>query len=67
MVGRRWRDYRTRAGRRPVKEFIDVLSAEDAAAVVAAMQEVKLEGLRAANTWMEGSTSEGASILFLIS
>ena len=45
---RRWRDYRTAAGRRPVKEFIDELSDVDAAAVVAAMQDVRNEGLAAA-------------------
>ncbi len=44
---RRWRDYRTRAGRRPVAEFIERLSDVDAAAVVAAMKEVALEGLEA--------------------
>ncbi len=42
---RRWRDYRTSAGRRPVAEFIERLSDVDAAAVVAAMKEVALEGL----------------------
>ena len=41
---RRWRDYRTPAGRRPVSEFIDRLSDADAASVVAAMKEVALAG-----------------------
>lgn len=45
---RRWRDYRTEAGRRPVKQFIDGLSDPDAAAVVVAMKEVALLGPRAA-------------------
>jgi hypothetical protein len=45
---RRWRDYRTAAGRRPVKEFIDGLSDTDAAAVVAAMRDVCDTGLAAA-------------------
>jgi phage-related protein len=45
---RRWRDYRTAAGRRPVKEFIDGLSDTDAAAVVAAMRDVRDTGLAAA-------------------
>jgi len=45
---RRWRDYRTAAGRRPIKEFIDGLSDTDAAAVVAAMREVREGGLTAA-------------------
>jgi phage-related protein len=44
----RWRDYRTAAGRRPVKEFIDELSDEDAAALVAGMKEVGAVGLAAA-------------------
>ena len=47
-VKRRWRDYRTAAGRRPVKDFFDQLSDADAAAVVAAMQEVRQLGLAAA-------------------
>jgi phage-related protein len=45
---RRWRDYRTAAGRRPIKEFIDGLSDVDAAAVVAAMKDVRETGLAAA-------------------
>ena len=45
---RRWRDYRTAAGRRPIKEFIDGLSDVDAAAVVAAMKDVRESGLVAA-------------------
>lgn len=45
---RRWRDYRTSAGRRPVAEFIRQLSDPDAAAVVAAMKEVALDGFVAA-------------------
>jgi phage-related protein len=48
QVGHRWRDYRTPTGRRPVKEFIDTLSDEDAASVVAAMADVREEGLSAA-------------------
>jgi hypothetical protein len=45
---RRWRDYRTVAGRRPVKEFVDGLSDVGAAAVVAAMRNVRDRGLAAA-------------------
>jgi phage-related protein len=45
---RRWRDYETQAGNRPVKRFLDGLSDEDAAAVVAAMTEVRDAGLDAA-------------------
>jgi hypothetical protein len=45
---RRWRNDRTAAGRRPVKEFIDELSDADAAAVVAPMQDVRNKGLTTA-------------------
>lgn len=45
---RRWRDYRTASGRRPVREFLDELSETDAAAVVAAMRDVAQLGLPAA-------------------
>jgi len=48
MPRRRWRDYQTAAGRRPVKDFIDDLSDTDTAAVVAAMKEVQNDGLAAA-------------------
>ncbi|MGN6256612.1 MAG: hypothetical protein ACTHN3_02535 [Solirubrobacterales bacterium] len=48
MAKRRWRDYKTVAGRRPVKEFLEALSDEEVAAVSAAMKEVESEGLRAA-------------------
>ena len=44
-VQRRWRDYITATGRRPVREFIAKLSAEDHAEVAAAMREVKADGL----------------------
>jgi phage-related protein len=45
---RQWRDYRTDAGRRPVKEFLAGLPDEDAAAVLAAMRDVRENGLAAA-------------------
>lgn len=45
---RRWRDYRTAAGRRPVKKFIDGLSDTDAAAIAAAMRDVRDNGNRVA-------------------
>jgi phage-related protein len=48
LPARRWRDYETTTGRRPVKEFIGSLSDEEAAEVVAAMKEVRDEGLPAA-------------------
>ena len=47
-VRHRWRDYRTQAGERLVKRFLEGLSAEDRAEVVAAMVEVRTEGLRVA-------------------
>ena len=45
---RQWRDYRTRAGRRPIKEFIDGLTDEEVAAIVAGMKDVAEHGLVAA-------------------
>lgn len=48
MAQRRWRDYRTAAGKRPVREFLTDLSDEDAASVLAAMAAVRVQGLRAA-------------------
>jgi phage-related protein len=45
---RRWRDYRTAAGGRPVKEFVDGLTDAEVAAIVAGMKEVAERGLRAA-------------------
>jgi phage-related protein len=45
---RRWRDYVTAAGARPVKDFLDRLGDFDAAAIAAAMREVERSGLRAA-------------------
>lgn len=45
---RRWRDYETAAGKRRVKKFLDGLSDEDAAAVAAAMKEVRAKGLKVA-------------------
>ena len=48
MAQRRWRDYRTAAGKRPVREFILGLDDDDAAAVLAAMAAVRAQGLAAA-------------------
>lgn len=45
---RQWRDYRTRAGGRPVKAFLDHLTDEEVAAIVAGMKEVADRGLSAA-------------------
>lgn len=47
-VQHRWRDYRTAAGRRPVKDFLDGLGFDDRAEVAAAMADVRAEGLRLA-------------------
>lgn len=47
-VKRRWRDYTTESGRRPVKEFLDELDDADVASIVAAMVAVRQDGLRAA-------------------
>jgi phage-related protein len=41
----RWRDYRTAAGARPVKNFLDDLTDEEVAAIIAAMKEVAGLGL----------------------
>lgn len=43
----RWRDYRTATGARPVKDFFDGLTDDEAAAVVAAMEEVAARGIAA--------------------
>lgn len=45
---RRWRDFETATGRRPVKEFIAALSDQDAAAVAAAMKDVAQQGVAVA-------------------
>lgn len=47
-VKRRWRPYTTATGRGPVKQFMEGLDDYDAAEVVAAMREVRREGLSAA-------------------
>jgi len=47
-IRRRWRDYRTASGGRPVRDFIDTLSDDEAAEVVAAMREVAQLGMQAA-------------------
>ncbi len=45
---RQWRDYRTAAGGRPVRDFLDALTDPELAEIVAAMKEVAAEGLVAA-------------------
>jgi phage-related protein len=44
----RWRHYETAAGRRPVLDFIRKVPDGDKAAILAAMGEVRREGVRAA-------------------
>ena len=56
-VKRRWRDYTTESGRRPVKEFLDELDDADVASIVAAMVSVRQDGLRAARH-LEGDIYE---------
>jgi hypothetical protein len=43
-VKRRWRQYRSAAGKEPVRDFIAGLSDADAASIVAAMKEVRACG-----------------------
>ncbi len=45
---RRWREYRTEMGNRPVKAFIAELEPEEMAEIAAEMSEVAKEGLSAA-------------------
>jgi phage-related protein len=45
---RHWRDYRTAAGGRPVKEFLAKLTDEEVAAIVAGMRDVRERGTTAA-------------------
>lgn len=66
---RRWRDYRTAAGRRPVKEALDQLGDADLASVAAAMREVREQGLRTARH-LEGDIYEvradGVGVIYRI-
>jgi phage-related protein len=48
MAGRRWRYYRTEAGRCPVKEFIDAQLPADQASIFAGLREIAQDGLVAA-------------------
>ena len=47
-IRHRWRDYATPSGNRPVRDFLRALSDADRAAVLAAMADVRREGLRSA-------------------
>jgi phage-related protein len=66
---RRWRDYRSTSGRRPIRQFIDALSDDDAAAVLDAMRDVRQRGLRAARH-LEGEIWEvrvdGRNVIYRI-
>jgi phage-related protein len=44
-TARRWRDYRTVTGARPVKAYLDDLTDEEVAAIIAGMKEVAQLGL----------------------
>src|SRR5205807_8731550 len=46
VVAHRWPDYRTPSGERPVRDFIMALVPTERAAIVAAMREVRTDGLR---------------------
>jgi hypothetical protein len=48
---RQWRDYRTPAGGRPIRDSFDSLTDEEAAEVIAAMKEVALYGLEDGNAF----------------
>ena len=45
---RRWHDYRTAGGNRPVRDFLHVLNPTDARAILAEMEVVRRRGLAAA-------------------
>jgi len=45
QVRRRWRDYRTATGKRPVKEFISALTDDDQTEIAASMKDVTDYGL----------------------
>ena len=47
-ASRQWRDYRTPAGGRPVKDVFDELDDEEVAAIVAGMKDIVQAGLPAA-------------------
>jgi phage-related protein len=68
-AARRWRDYTTASGRRPVKDFLAGLDDSDLASVAAAMREVRQEGLRAARH-LEGEIYEvradGKGVIFRV-
>lgn len=58
---RRWRDYRTASGRRPVHQFLGTLTDGEVADIVAAMKEVARDGLSVARH-LEGDIYEVRAI-----
>ncbi len=56
-LNRRWRDYATRSGRRPVRDFIMSLNDREVADIIAAMKDVARNGLSAARH-LEGDIYE---------
>lgn len=53
-IRRQWRDYRTAAGGRPISKFLDELTDEEVASIVAGMKEIAAHGLSAArHLWGE--------------
>lgn len=68
-IRRKWRDYETRAGNRPVRDFIAGVSDEDAAEIAAGMREVRTRGLSAARHLQEAIYEvrvDGADVTYRI-
>lgn len=57
-VKRRWRDYRTAGGGRPVADYIEGRSLLDRAEIAAAMKDVCAHGVRAAARHLRGPLFE---------
>jgi len=57
-VKQRWRDYRTAGGARPVADFITGRSLLDRVEIVAAMKDVRTNGVRAAARHLRGPLFE---------
>ncbi len=45
---RQWRYYRTESGARPVRDYLDSLPTENRIAILAAMEDVRRQGLQEA-------------------
>lgn len=69
MARRRWRDYTTASGHRPVKDFVAGLRDKDAADIAVALKEVEEQGLRTARH-LRGSIYEvrahGSGVIYRI-